>query len=97
MREFPLPPLRRLLSALSLMCSAALAAPAPEGLDWPQWRGAQRDGIWRETGVLEKFAGEKIPLRWTVPIAAGYTGPTVAAARVYVMDYAKGTSSERVL
>jgi outer membrane protein assembly factor BamB len=39
--------------------------------------------VWRETGVVEKFSGETIPLRWRVPIGAGYTGPTVAAGRVY--------------
>jgi outer membrane protein assembly factor BamB len=91
----------RSISALLLSVSGAIAASAPpappEGRDWPQWRGAQRDGIWRETGLVEKFAGETIPLRWTVPIGAGYSGPTVAAGRVYVMDYTKETSSERVL
>lgn len=66
-------------------------------MDWPQWRGARRDGIWREEGVLEKFAGERIPLRWTVPLGAGYSGPTIAAGRVYVMDYLKDKLSERVL
>jgi outer membrane protein assembly factor BamB len=66
-------------------------------MDWPQWRGTERDGIWRETGTVEKLAGPTIPLRWTVPVGAGYGGPTVAAGRVYVMDYVKETSSERVL
>jgi outer membrane protein assembly factor BamB len=66
-------------------------------MDWPQWRGTERDGIWRETGTVEKFAGPTIPLRWTGPVGAGYGGPTVAAGRVYVMDYVKETSSERVL
>ena len=97
MRASPLPMLRRLASLLVLTWSAALAAPAPEGLDWPQWRGARRDGVWRETGILEKFADETIARRWTVPVGAGYTGPTVAAGRVYLMDYAKDTSTERVL
>ena len=23
--------------------------------DWPQWLGPKRDGVWRETGLLEKF------------------------------------------
>ncbi|MDO8545239.1 MAG: PQQ-like beta-propeller repeat protein [Opitutaceae bacterium] len=91
----------RAISALFLALSAAMAAPAqairPEGMDWPQWRGARRDGIWREEGVLEKFAGERIPLRWTVPLGAGYSGPTIAAGRVYVMDYLKDKLSERVL
>jgi outer membrane protein assembly factor BamB len=78
--------------------TTATAAPAaaPDGMDWPQWRGARRDGIWRETGIVERFKGETIPLRWTAPIGAGYTAPTVASGRVYVMDYVE-KSSERVL
>ena len=23
--------------------------------DWPQWLGPKRDGIWRESGILDKF------------------------------------------
>lgn len=95
-----LPPSSRLLLAL-LLCSTALAAPAspppPDGLDWPQWRGAGRDGVWRETGVVGQFKGATIPLRWSVPVGAGYAGPTVAAGRVYLMDYVKEQGTERVL
>jgi outer membrane protein assembly factor BamB len=54
--------------------------------DWPQWRGPTRDGVWRETGIVDKFAGPQIPIKWRVPVASGYCGPTVAAGRVYVMD-----------
>lgn len=93
--------MRRVISMVGLVAAGAFATPAPsvppEGRDWPQWRGAQRDGIWRETGTVEKFARPTIPLRWTVPIGAGYGGPTVAAGRVYVMDYLKAASTERVL
>jgi outer membrane protein assembly factor BamB len=54
--------------------------------DWPQWRGANRDGVWRETGIVEKFADEELPRKWTAEIGAGYSGPTVANGRVFVMD-----------
>ncbi len=93
--------LPRATAALLATCFSALAvaaAPArPDGLDWPQWRGAQRDGIWRETGIVEKFAGDTIPLRWSVPIGPGYSSPSVAAGRVYVTDFVKDSSTERVL
>lgn len=65
--------------------------------DWPQWRGAKRDGVWRETGILEKFDAERIPLRWSVPVGGGYNGPTVAGGRVFVMDRPKDQNVERVL
>jgi len=54
--------------------------------DWPQWRGPNRDGVWRETGTIEKFDSPEIKLKWRVPIASGYSGPTVADGRVYVTD-----------
>ncbi|MGC3969655.1 MAG: PQQ-like beta-propeller repeat protein [Pirellulales bacterium] len=54
--------------------------------DWPQWRGPLRDGVWREEGVVEKFAGPEVPILWRVPIGSGYSGPTVYERRVYVTD-----------
>ncbi|MBX7165375.1 MAG: PQQ-like beta-propeller repeat protein [Pirellulales bacterium] len=54
--------------------------------DWPQWRGPLRDGVWRETGLLERFPEAELPLRWRAEIGSGYSGPTVAAGRVYVTD-----------
>jgi outer membrane protein assembly factor BamB len=54
--------------------------------EWPQWRGPRRDGVWREDGVVEKFDVKRLPLRWSVPISSGYSGPTVADGRVYVSD-----------
>ena len=54
--------------------------------DWPQWRGAGRDGVWQESGLVETFAAAEIPRRWTVPIGAGSSGPTVSDGRVLVMD-----------
>ncbi len=54
--------------------------------DWPQWRGVNRDGQWTEKGLIRKFAGPEIPIKWRVPIGSGYSGPTVAKGRVYVTD-----------
>ncbi|MHC4180504.1 MAG: PQQ-binding-like beta-propeller repeat protein, partial [Planctomycetota bacterium] len=54
--------------------------------DWPQWRGPTRDGVWRESGIVEEFDGPEIKLRWSAPISGGYSGPTVADRRVYVTD-----------
>lgn len=72
--------------------------PATGGEDWPQWRGAQRDGVWREEGLTDRFDQPQIPIRWTVPIGSGYTGPTVADGRVYVMDrLTEPEQTERVL
>ena len=68
--------------------------------DWPQWLGPQRDGIWRESGVLEKFPATGPRVLWRLPIGSGYSGPAVAQGRVYLMDRisaAGGPDAERVL
>jgi outer membrane protein assembly factor BamB len=54
--------------------------------DWPQWLGPQRDGIWRETGILEQFPKDGPKIRWRTPIGPGYAGPAVAGGRVYITD-----------
>jgi len=65
--------------------------------DWPQWRGPQRDGVWRETGIVEKFAKPQLDLIWRAEISSGYSGPTVADGRVYVTDrLVKPAQVERV-
>ncbi|MBI3837858.1 MAG: PQQ-like beta-propeller repeat protein [Planctomycetia bacterium] len=64
----------------------ALSARCVRADDWPQWRGPNRDGVWRETGLLEKFADKQIKIRWRQPISSGYSGPTVAGSRVFVSD-----------
>lgn len=73
---------RVLISLLVLMsCPAGVRAD-----DWPQWLGPRRDGVWREQGILEKFPQDGPRRRWRTPIGAGYSGPAVAAGRVYVTD-----------
>jgi len=65
--------------------------------DWPQWRGPNRDGVWREEGIVQKFNAPQLPIRWRVKIANGYSGPTVTNGRVYVTDrLASPTAVERV-
>jgi outer membrane protein assembly factor BamB len=54
--------------------------------DWPQWRGPDRDGTWNESGICDSFPQEGPKKLWSVEIGAGYTSPTVADDRVYVMD-----------
>lgn len=68
---------------LSCLLAAGAAVLAD---DWPQWRGPARDGAWRETGLVGKFAGPQLATRWREPIGSGYSGPTVADGRVYVTD-----------
>jgi outer membrane protein assembly factor BamB len=63
--------------------------------DWPQWMGPQRDGVWRETGLVETFPAGGPPIRWRVSIGGGYAGPAVVGGRVFVTDrqLARGASN----
>ncbi|KKK52215.1 hypothetical protein LCGC14_3107150, partial [marine sediment metagenome] len=83
---------------MALPVLMSLATATARGDEWPQWRGPDRDGVWRETGIVKKFDGPQLPIRWRMPISGGYTGPTVAAGRVYVMDRPdEPAGAERVL
>ncbi len=73
---------RSMLLSAAILCIGSLALAD----DWPQWRGPERDGVWRETGVVAKFAGPELKLLWQAPVGSGYSGPTVAHGRVYVTD-----------
>src|SRR5438552_1003191 len=66
---------------LSLLLPAALRAD-----DWPQWRGAQRDGTWHETGLLQSFPAEGLKVRWRAAVGWGFSSPVVAQGRVYLAD-----------
>src|SRR5436853_547073 len=65
--------------------------------DWPQWLGPRRDGVWRETGILERFPPEGPKVRWRHPVGGGYSGPAVAAGKVFITDRVlpKGTSNPK--
>jgi len=54
--------------------------------DWPQWLGPNRDAVWRESNVLEKFPTNGPAIRWRANIGGGYAGPAVAKGCVYVTD-----------
>lgn len=55
--------------------------------DWPQWMGPQRDNVWREQGILQKFPEGGPKILWSTPVAGGYSGPAVAGGRVVLTDY----------
>jgi outer membrane protein assembly factor BamB len=71
-----------LLVLLLALCFGQTAA----GDDWPQWLGPRRDGVWRETGIMEKFPAGGPRVRWRAPLGGGYAGPAVSGGRVFVTD-----------
>lgn len=65
----------------------ALVAANLSAADWPQWRGPKRDGVSKETGLLKSWPPEGPKLLWQVKdLGGGYSTPSVAGGRVYVMS-----------
>jgi outer membrane protein assembly factor BamB len=67
-------------------CVWIVSGQAARADDWPQWLGPKRNGVWRETGILEKFPQGGPKVLWRTPIGGGYSGPAVAGDRVFVTD-----------
>ena len=67
--------------------AAILAASVPASADdWTQWLGTNRDGVWKEVGILKSFPKGGPKKLWDVPVGAGYSGPAVANGKVYLTD-----------
>ena len=55
--------------------------------DWPQWQGPDRNAVSKETGLLKEWPKDGPPLAWKVKgIGSGYSGPSIAAGRIYGMS-----------
>src|ERR1051326_2752683 len=80
-----LPLFAPMISRIALLVILCLCA-STRADDWPQWLGPKRDGVWRETGILEKFPAGGPKGLWRAPLGGGYAGPAVASGRVYVHD-----------
>jgi outer membrane protein assembly factor BamB len=73
------------------VCSFAVTAGAD---DWPGWRGPQRTGISKETGLLKAWPKDGPKLLWQVTdVGDGYSTPAVVGDRLYVLSN-KGTDDE---
>jgi len=55
--------------------------------DWPQWRGPDRNGISKESGLLKQWPAGGPKLLWQVnDIGDGYSTPAVVGTRIYLMS-----------
>lgn len=83
-------------SALAFALCGSTLSPTALAADWPQWRGPNRDGISKETGLLKDWPADGPKLLWQVKdLGNGYSSPSVAEGRVYVMAN-KGLDDEFV-
>lgn len=70
------------LASTGVLVAALLGISELRADDWPQWRGLHRDGVWRETGILEQIPATGLKIRWRAKIGSCYSGPVVAQGTV---------------
>jgi outer membrane protein assembly factor BamB len=63
-----------------------LAADVARAEDWPQSGGSDRDGLWKETGVMHTLPADGLTVVWRVPVGAGLSSPIVIGGRVFLCD-----------
>jgi outer membrane protein assembly factor BamB len=77
---------RFLLPATAVLLSLASQAMAQQAALWPQWRGPNRDGISKETGLLKQWPAEGPPLVWKAAGAgSGYSSFSISDGKLYTM------------
>ncbi|HEX5601977.1 MAG TPA: PQQ-binding-like beta-propeller repeat protein [Pyrinomonadaceae bacterium] len=82
-RRFLLP---ATIALLSLALGWAAQAMAQTAALWPQWRGPNRDGISKETGLLKQWPADGPPLVWKAAGAGrGYSSFSIADGKLYTM------------
>ena len=96
-------PRTRALFVVALFLTFALSATAqgPRRVaigDWPEMRGPNRDGVSRETGLIDKWTLNGENFLWRVPLG-GRSTPIVMGNRVYIQNpVGRGTAlQERVM
>ncbi len=78
------------MPTLRLWSSAILLAWLPAVVvagDWPQFRGPDRNGISKETGLYRRWPAGGPKVLWKVDVCQGYAGAAIHAGRVYFNDY----------
>jgi outer membrane protein assembly factor BamB len=86
--------MHHLIGKTALLALFSAAATSLRADDWPQWLGPRRDGVWRETGIVETLPTNGLKFRWRTAIGGGYSGPAVVGDRVYVMDRQLATGAK---
>jgi len=75
----------RVLPVLALVAFFAFQV-AAQSTDWPQWRGPNRDGISKETGLLKSWPANGPTLLWKAKGAgSGYSSFAVANGKLFTM------------
>ncbi len=75
----------------ALLLSALFGNATSHGADWPQWRGPQRDGISRETGLAHTWPADGPKLLWkTAGLGEGFSTPSLSGGTLLTMGNVDG-------
>jgi len=78
------------LAVVALLALAQLVM-AQSAANWPQWRGPNRDGISKETGLLKQWPADGPQLVWKATGAGrGYSSLSIANGKLYTMGVRGG-------
>src|SRR5579859_7660800 len=71
--------LLRVIAALAMWChfEAQLVSGAVSTSDWPRFLGPNGNNISSETGLVEKWSTNCLPLVWQKEIGSGYSAPSI--------------------
>src|SRR5918998_3244765 len=76
----------RVLLAIVALFMFAQQGMAQAAANWPQWRGPNRDGISKETGLLKQWPESGPPLAWkTSGAGRGYSSLAASKGRLYTL------------
>lgn len=89
----PVPSWRLAILAMTVSAVAIAHGQSVSTTDWPQWRGPERTGLSKESGLLRQWPSAGPPLGWTANgLGAGYGSISIKTDRIFVQGL-KGKDS----
>ena len=77
--------------ALIVLAAIVFCFSEARAQDWPQWRGPNRDGISKETGLLKQWPATGPALVWKATGAGGgYSSLAISGGRIFTMGVRAG-------
>ena len=76
---------RILICATLFVLGAVIARGQSPSTDWPQWRGPERNGVSKESGLLGQWPRSGPPVAWSAAmLGAGYGSMAVQGDRIWL-------------
>lgn len=87
-----------LLTALSSLALLSPRSVNAGGIDWPHWRGPDRSGVSKETGLLKSWPPDGPRRVWLYENAGnGYSGPAIVQGKFFTLGTRGGSEILLVL